>query len=278
MWTTRCLNKKLTRKSPQVFTYVFLIASYQRFTKKSLQVSIISCSKVIESSREDHEKLSVFIFCSKLLKVHDKVNTSFSLFISNSKVFESSWEGHHKFWVFTSLSSNKLLKVHNIATANWQYLFLAGHSKLFQIHENVGVPRTPPQFSRMLFNTQIIPHYKNTFSVRRSINQSIFCTNNYRQKSSLFVQENVRWQWLNEYPNLIILSKRQNKVSIHALFLYSKSMVLMAIEISFGRFSSFLPILFSSCLDFEWVCSLEISDASQCRISLSSRRKSRSWN
>ena len=180
MWTTRCLNKKLTRKSPQVFTYVFLIASYQRFTKKSLQVSIISCSKVIESSREDHEKLSVFIFCSKLLKVHDKVNTSFSLFISNSKVFESSWEGHHKFWVFTSLSSNKLLKVHNIATTNWQYLFIAGRNKLFKVYENVWVSRTPPQ------NTTIIPHYKNTFSVWSALNQYqfIFRTNINRKAKS----------------------------------------------------------------------------------------------
>ena len=121
-------------------TYVFLIASYRRFTRKSLRASIIYCC---------------------------------------SKVFESSWEGHHKLSVFTSLSSNKLLKVHNIATANWQYLFLAGHSKLFKVHKNVGVSRTPPQFSRMLFNTQIIPHYKNTFSVWSAINQyqSIFRTN-----------------------------------------------------------------------------------------------------
>ena len=146
------------------------------FTRKSLQVSIISCSKVIESSLEDHEKLSVFIFCSKLLMTNDH---NFSLFISYSKVFKSSWEGHHKLSVFTSLSNNKLLKIHNIATANWQYSFLAGLSKLFKVHENVGVSRTPPQFSRMVFNTQITPYYKNTFLVRSAINQyqSIFRTN-----------------------------------------------------------------------------------------------------
>ena len=105
-----------------------------------------------------------------------------------------------------------------------QYLFVDSQqviksSSYSKFTRTLGASRTPPQFSRMLFNTQIIPHYKNTFSVRRSINQyqSIFCANNLTPKSSLFVQENVRLQWLNEYPNLIILSKRQNKVSIHAL-------------------------------------------------------------
>ena len=55
-----CQNQKLTRKSPQQdFTYVFLIASYRRFTAKLPQVFTIH-------------------------------------FLPYSKVFESSWEGHHK--------------------------------------------------------------------------------------------------------------------------------------------------------------------------------------
>ena len=127
-------------KSKVTTRFHILVASYRRFTRKSLQVSIISCSKVIESSREDHEKLSVF----------------------------------------TSLSSIKLLKVHSIATTNWQYLFLAGHSKLFNVYEDVRASRTPPKFSRMLFNTQIISHYNNTFSVWSAISQyhqSIFRIN-----------------------------------------------------------------------------------------------------
>ena len=116
-------------KSKVTTRFHILVASYRRFTRKSLQVSIISCSKVIESSREDHEKLSVF----------------------------------------TSLSSIKLLKVHSIATTNWQYLFLAGHSKLFKVHKNVGVSRTPAQFSRMLFNTQIIPYYFLSMKCNKSV-------------------------------------------------------------------------------------------------------------
>ena len=96
------LNQKLTRKSPQVFTYVFLIASHRTFTRKSLQVSIIFCSKVIESSREDHEKLSLFIFCSKLLKVYDKVTASF----------------HYSFL------TARFLKVHEKVTTSCQYLLL----------------------------------------------------------------------------------------------------------------------------------------------------------
>ena len=99
------------------------------------------------------------------------------------QVFERSWEGHHKLSVFISLScSNKLLKVHSIATANWQYLFLTGHSKLFKVHENFEVSRTPSQFSRMLFNTQIIPYYKNTFSVRSAINQYQYIPYKYQPK------------------------------------------------------------------------------------------------
>ena len=166
------LNQKLTRKSPQVFTYVLLIASYRTFTRKSLQVT--RRSRNIIYKYWDFK----YLFFVAYLEFHDKVTTSFH--ISYSKVFESSWDGHHKFSVFASLSSNKLLKVHNIATAIWQYLFLAGHSKLFNVHEDVRVSRTPPKFSRMLFNTQIISHYKNTFSVWSAISQyhqSIFRIN-----------------------------------------------------------------------------------------------------
>ena len=65
---------KSSRKSPQQdFTYVFLIASYRRLTRKSLQVSIICCSKVIESSRQSFH---YSFLTARFLKVHEKVTTS----------------------------------------------------------------------------------------------------------------------------------------------------------------------------------------------------------
>ena len=76
--------------------YLFLVASYWRFTTKSPYVfSIHFLQQVIN-------------------------------------VIKSSWEGHRKMSVFTSRSS-KLLKVHNKATANCQYLFLAARLLKVQV-------------------------------------------------------------------------------------------------------------------------------------------------
>ena len=114
---------------------------------------MISCSKVIEISR-DHEKLLAdIIFCRKLLKVHNKVTASFSFLAARFfKVHDKAYKSCQ--YIFTSRSSNKFLKVHKV-TANCHYLFVAGQSmviksspevviiysstrrKLFKIHKNV---------------------------------------------------------------------------------------------------------------------------------------------
>ena len=75
---------KSSRKSPQQdFTYVFLKASYRRFTRKS------------------HCKLALFV-AARLLKVHDKVTTSFH----------------------DSFLTARFLKVHEKVTISCRYLLL----------------------------------------------------------------------------------------------------------------------------------------------------------
>ena len=89
-------NQKLTRKSPQVFTYVLLIASYRTFTRKSLQVT--RRSRNIIYKYWDFK----YLFFVAYLEFHEKVTTSF----------------HYSFL------TARFLKVHEMVTTSFRYLLL----------------------------------------------------------------------------------------------------------------------------------------------------------
>ena len=128
--------------------------------------------KVIERSQESHCKLALFL-AAKLSKVHEKITKScqYLFLVAN-------------YWKFMTKSPQVVSIYFSQVTVSYSKFTRTSESP--ERHHNLVV----------LFNTQIIPHYKNTFSVWSAINQykSIFRTNNYTRKSSLLVPENVGLQ------------------------------------------------------------------------------------
>ena len=189
------------------------------------------------------------------MKVHDKVTSSFQYLFLASKVFESSQQSLQKLSVFTSRSrsSNKLLKVHNKSQHNHKLSVFISHRSQhgLKVHKKVT---WSCQYS-FLDSQEVIQNSREGAS---SLTQKL--SHVTTQYQSVYIKiffvcprKCLDYSWLDELPNPIILSKTQNKVSIHALFLLGISQIhgLMAIEISFDRFSSFSFHLLSAVANFD---------------------------
>ena len=179
------------------------------------------------------------------MKVHDKVTASFQYLFLASKVFESSQQSLQKLSVFTSRSrsSNELLKVHNKSHRESQHnhklsVFISHRSQNgLKVHKKVT---WSCQYS-FLDSQEVIQNSREGAS---SLTQKL--SHVTTQYQSVYIKiffvcprKCLDYSWLDELPNPIILSKTQNKVSIHALFLLGKQQIHGLIEISFDRFSSF---------------------------------------
>ena len=208
------------------------------------------------------------------MKVHDKVTASFQYLFLASKVFESSQQSLQKLSVFTSRSrsSNELLKVHNKSHRESQHnhklsVFISHRSQHgLKVHKKVT---WSCQYS-FLDSQEVIQNSREGAS---SLTQkSSHVTTQYQSVyiKIFFVcpRKCLDYSWLDELPNPIILSKMQNKVSIHALFLLDIANPWFDGYWNFVR--SFQLFLFPSSLcncKLWWVCNLQISHASQLLLS-----------